>query len=74
MCYKSKTLLNRSSAWMKYNKIVFRFLTLLRPNLQDFKDNANTFPKFWKKNIDMAQNSSQITGNEFSELKALFLI
>ena len=29
-----------------------------------------TFPKFWrKKNIDMAQNSTQITG-AFSELKA----
>ena len=26
--------------------------------------------KFWKKNIDMAQNSTQITGIAFSELKA----
>ena len=55
---------------MKQNKIVFRFTTLLNPNLQCFKDMQLHFLNFEKKNIDMAQNSSQIIGIAFSELKA----
>ena len=58
---------------MKYNKIVFCFRTLLKPNLQGFKDMQIHFLNFEEKqtkNSDMAQNSTQITGIAFSELKA----
>jgi len=33
LCYKSETLQNRSSAEMKYNKVVLSLTTLLNPNL-----------------------------------------
>ena len=55
---------------MKYNKIVFSFTTLLNPNLHGFKDMQIHILNFEKKNIDMAQNSTQITEIVFSELKA----
>ena len=52
---------------MKYNKIVFSFITLLN---MVFKNMQIHFLNFEKNNIDMAQNSTQITGITFSELKA----
>ena len=51
-------------------KKLFSASTLLNPNLKGFKDMQIHFLNFEKKNIDMAQNSTQITGIAFLELKA----
>ena len=54
---------------MKYSKNFFSFTTLLNWNLWSFKDMQKHFLNIEEKNIDMAQNSTQITGIVFFRTK-----